>query len=109
MRARSLPIDSYEKAQRVLLGHVLNFPSTADEIFARLRAGDAEAFSQPVLRNIFEAMWVLYGWGAEISIQSVVAETKRAGCSADVTNTCLSCVDAADGEYKVQELGGNAR
>ncbi len=106
MRARSLPIDSYEKAQRVLLGHVLNFPSTADEIFARLRAGDADAFSQPVLRKIFEAMRALYGRGAEISVQGVVAETKRAGDSAGVTNTCLSCMDAADGEYKVQELGG---
>ena len=97
---------NYDKAQRVLIGHLLSFPSTASDVFTHLLAEHSEAFNAPVLRRVFEAMVSLYNRGAEICEASVVSEIKLAGASKKaIASVFMECVDAAHHEYSVKELG----
>ena len=96
----------YDTAQRVLIGHLLLYPSTAPDVFTHLRKEQGVAFNVPVLRHIFEALERLYARAAEISEGSVIWEMEQAGKSAGtLPNVMTECVDAAHREHRLQELG----
>jgi replicative DNA helicase len=102
----SLAEDNYDKAQRVLIGHLLIFPVAASDVFTHLKKEHVKAFNVPVLARIFMAMESLYCRGVEISGMSIGSEISRTGGSTTtLTQVLIECSDAADREYRVQELG----
>jgi replicative DNA helicase len=98
----------YEKAQRVLVGHLLMYPSAAPDVFEGAENGLGPAFSSTTLRDVIEAMERLYRRGAEISQQGVISEVERVGrLTASLVMVFAACLDAADEEYRVRELGSS--
>ncbi len=104
----SLPeaVNDYEKAQRVIIGHLLNFPSMAEDILSRFNKNDLRAFSDSTLRKIFEAMLALHEQGTEISETAIrnVLESKGARI-ASLPQAFEVCIDCAFREYELKELG----
>ncbi len=106
MRSLSKPKDNYEKAQRVIVGHLLNFPSTAEDILNRFSKNDLHAFSDPTLRQIFGAMMELFELGTEISETAVRELLEIKGVRiASLPQTFEACFDCALREYQLKELG----
>ena len=87
---------AYDKSQRVIIGHLLNFPSSAPDVYAHLHKEQSEAFTLPILRHVFEAICSLYDRGAEIREMSVASELERTGKSTrNMASVLMDCVDAA--------------
>jgi replicative DNA helicase len=98
--------DNYDKAQRVLIGHLIIFPIAASDVFAHVKKEHSKAFKSPVLARIFLAMESLYSRGVEISELSISTELSRTKESIETLSQILvECSDAADREYRLQELG----
>ncbi len=98
--------NNYEKAQRVIIGHLLNFPSSAEDILSRFSKNDLCAFSDSTLRKILEAMLALHERGTEISETAIrhVLGSKGARI-ASLPQAFEVCIDCAFREYELKELG----
>ena len=98
--------NNYEKAQRVLIGYLLLFPSTAPEVFKYLRKEQKAAFNVAILGQIFEAMEALFSRGIEIREESIISELHRSGKpTKSVAHILAECTDNAYDENIVRELG----
>ncbi len=97
-----------ERAQRVLIGYLLGYPSMAGELLERLPKEESCAFTLPVLRTIFETLHDLRDRGADISERAVSEECRRKGCkSKALADAIMACSDAASDEYHARSLGEN--
>jgi replicative DNA helicase len=98
----------HERAQRVLIGYLLAYPSMATDILERLPRNEACVFTIPALREVFEAICDLHERGAEIAPHVVREEFKRKGRGAEpLPSVFVQCSDAASDEYQTKSLGGS--
>jgi replicative DNA helicase len=96
----------HERAQRVLLGYVMAYPSAADEVLSAFPRDKSAAFSVPILKKIFEAIHDLHEREAKISPETIVTEFRRNrwGTGQPAT-TFVDCADAAFEEFETRQLG----
>ncbi|MCK5612923.1 hypothetical protein KAR91_64210 [Candidatus Pacearchaeota archaeon] len=98
--------NNYEKAQRVIIGYLLNFPSTAEDIMGFIRKSDAQIFTNSSLRIIFEAMLKLYEKGITISETAIHELLKRQGSQiASLARIFEECTQAFFVENELKALG----
>ena len=71
--------DDYKRAQRVLIGYLLAYPSMADEVLPMIPKERKPAFDHAVLRRVFEVIHCLHDRGAQVSEHTIIAEFKTHG------------------------------
>jgi replicative DNA helicase len=96
----------YDKAQRVLVGYLSNYPSMASDVFTLMREEHSEAFNVPTLRQVFKAMTSLNDRGVRICLDSLDLELTGKGISKQsLSQVLMECEEAAQYENCVHELG----
>lgn len=103
--ARPFVEEQHKRAQRVLVGYLLGYPSAADELLSALPKDQAIAFTEPILRKVFETIHDLHDRGADVAEHTVASEFQRRGWKGSLPQVFVDCSDAATREFELRELG----